>query len=108
MSERPRLLDLFCGAGGCAVGYHRAGFDVVGVDIEPQPRYPFECIMQALLLPGNRIVTADGNEYRLRRDSRQPAVPGIQRDGIMGTFPSPATTSSALPARRLVRGSALF
>ena len=43
-----KMLDLFCGAGGASIGYHRAGFEVVGLDIKHGKRYPFEYVRKSI------------------------------------------------------------
>ena len=74
-----RLLDLFCGAGGAAMGYHCSGFDeIVGVDITSQPRYPFE------------FFEADALEYLAEHGTEYDAIhasPPCQGYSIMHNLP---------------------
>ncbi|MCY0959562.1 DNA methylase [Streptomyces sp. H27-H5] len=72
---RPALLDLFCCAGGAAMGYHRAGFDVTGIDIRPRPNYPFSFIQgNALAVLADLIASGE-----IRRFSAVHASPPCQK-----------------------------
>ncbi len=82
----PLLLDLFCGAGGAAKGYQRAGFRVVGVDLVPQPNYcgddfiqmdALECLR--LLLAGKKVAG-----YRLEDFAAIHASPPCQAHTVYG------------------------
>jgi DNA (cytosine-5)-methyltransferase 1 len=72
---RPRLLDLFCGEGGAGMGYHRAGFDVIGVDTDQArlDRYPFPYIKADAI----EYLLDHGHEYAVRHAS--PPCTGYSR-----------------------------
>jgi DNA (cytosine-5)-methyltransferase 1 len=87
--RRPRLLDLFCGAGGAAMGYHLAGFRVTGVDIRPQPHYPFEFHQMDALemgLDGFDLIHASppcqAYSTQTQRRSRHPQLIGQVRERL--------------------------
>lgn len=92
---RPRLLDLFCGGGGAAMGYHRAGFDVTGVDIAPQPHYPFE------------FIQADAMTFPLDGFSVIHASPPCQRWSAMNRAVKADHPDLITPVRARLRASGL-
>ena len=103
---RPLLLDLYCCSGGSARGYYAAGFDVTGVDINPQPRFPYPLIeADALWYLRSLIRTGE-----VRRYTAIHASPPCQRfspllncrPGLAGTYPDLIE-----PTRKLLVSSGL-
>lgn len=91
---RPKLLDLFCGAGGCSMGYHRAGFEVTGVDLNPQPRYPFTFVQGDALA----FLAKHGHEYDVIH-----ASPPCQAFTALKTMPNAKAHDDLLtPTRELL------
>lgn len=98
IQDKPRALDLFCGAGGATRGLQQAGFHVTGVDINPQPRYCGDVFIQADAL------TIDVSGYELvwssppcQHYSRASAC----RPGLKATYPDLVE-----PTRNLLRAKA--
>lgn len=93
-----RALDLFCGAGGASMGLHLAGFEVTGVDIRPQPRYPFAFIQADAL-------TVDLDGYDLIW-----ASPPCQAFTALRTMPNSKHHPNLIPPVReaLTRSAALY
>ena len=98
--SRPRLLDLFCGAGGAAMGYHRAGFDVVGVDINPQPRYPFEFVQMDALEAFDHFGWNDFDAIHASPPCQHFSQMSKCRPGLAETYPDLVD-----PARQLLIAS---
>ena len=69
-----RIADLFCKAGGGAMGYHRAGFEVIGIDTEPQKNYPF------------KFYQADAITYPLKGFDAVHASPPCQKYSALVTM----------------------
>lgn len=92
MIDRPRLLDLYCGAGGAARGYHAAGYDVVGVDIRPQPNYPYPFIQADAL----SYVKRHGRDYDIIHGSPVCKMYSVARR----LTPNPPTHDQDIPRLR--------
>lgn len=89
--RRPRLLDLFCCAGGAGMGYHQAGFDVFGVDLRWYSRYPFIQVQADCLGLSQQF---------LRQFDAIHASPPCQHHTSMKTMPDAREHADLVPATR--------
>jgi DNA (cytosine-5)-methyltransferase 1 len=102
MDTAMRILDLFCGAGGAAMGYHQAlpSAQIVGIDNQAQPNYPFEFIQADALTPPVDLSSFDlihasppcqaysiaGRAFPVLRDGRYPdLIPAVRN--LIGHLP---------------------
>src|SRR2546430_2245809 len=100
--SKPLLLDLFCGAGGAGTGYQRAGFHVVGVDIAPQPHYPFEFYQDdALHVLGTLTTGGCWNGYTLDKFAVLHASPECKSYTNCNLSPKENYPRLIAPVRRL-------
>jgi DNA (cytosine-5)-methyltransferase 1 len=113
--KRPRLLDLYSGAGGMAMGLFRAGFDVVGVDHQPQPHYPFPFILGDAIdvlrrmLAGEKFLATGGRWYGIEDFDAVHASPPCQRYSCSakGAGTSKRHPDLVEPTRQVLRASGL-
>lgn len=100
------LLDAFCGAGGAGAGYKRAGFEVIGVDLKPQPRYPFE-FHQADALEVLLELAEEGEVFGHSIAAVHASPPCQAYSALRVTRPDLEHPELVEPTRRLLQASGL-
>lgn len=99
--KRKYVLDLFCGAGGAAVGIDRAGFRIVGVDAVPQPNYPFLFIQDDAFKVLKRLLAGERISFATRGNRTER----VGLSSIAWIWASPPCQSYSWSARRWKNGT---
>lgn len=87
MATVRRVLDLFCGAGGASRGYVDAGFEIIGVDIDPQPNYPYAFVQMDVMLLLPEFIESARVDAIHASPPCQRYTPGARRHGTQDSHP---------------------